>query len=70
MRLPPLPSLKELIRLYGLQAKQQLSQNFIMDLQLAGKFARTAGPLKGKTVIEVGCGEKEKKKKKKEKIKC
>jgi dimethyladenosine transferase 1 len=66
-RLPPLPSLKELIRLYGLQAKQQLSQNFIMDLQLAGKFARTAGPLKGKTVIEVGCGDKKRKKKKKEK---
>lgn len=39
-RLPPLPSVRELVRLYGLQAKQQLSQNFLFDLNLCKKFAR------------------------------
>jgi len=29
-------SLRELIRLYGLSAKQELSQNFILDLNITG----------------------------------
>ena len=39
MALPPLPTLKELIRLFNLRAKQQLSQNFIMDLNVSGTHA-------------------------------
>jgi hypothetical protein len=34
--LPPLPSVSDLIRLYGARARQELSQNFILDLNVTG----------------------------------
>ena len=37
LRLPPMPKVSELLRLYGLSAKKQLSQNFILDLNITGK---------------------------------
>jgi 16S rRNA (adenine1518-N6/adenine1519-N6)-dimethyltransferase len=51
-----LPPLREVIARYGLTAKKQLGQNFLHDLNLTGRIARTAGPLAGVTVIEVGPG--------------
>jgi hypothetical protein len=33
-RLPQLPSVADLIRTYGLSAKSQLAQNFILDLNI------------------------------------
>jgi 16S rRNA (adenine1518-N6/adenine1519-N6)-dimethyltransferase len=51
-----LPPLREIIHRHGLAAKKALGQNFLLDLNLTGKIARTAAPLEGHTVIEVGPG--------------
>ena len=55
---PPtsLPPLREVIRELGLSAKKSLGQNFILDLNLIGRIARSAGPLEGATVAEIGPG--------------
>ncbi|KAI8646044.1 S-adenosyl-L-methionine-dependent methyltransferase [Parasitella parasitica] len=55
--LPRLPSIRELIKLYGLTAKSQLSQNFILDKNITDKIVKTAH-VNGKTplVVEVGPG--------------
>ena len=36
LRLPPMPKISDVLRLYGLHAKKQLSQNFILDLNITG----------------------------------
>jgi len=51
-----LPPLREVIARHGLNAKKALGQNFLLDLNLTQKVARTAGSLEGVTVIEVGPG--------------
>ncbi len=51
-----LPPLREVIQRHGLDAKKSLGQNFLFDLNLTQKIARTAGPLEGVTVFEVGPG--------------
>jgi 16S rRNA (adenine1518-N6/adenine1519-N6)-dimethyltransferase len=51
-----LPPLREVIERHGLQARKALGQNFLLDLNLTGKIARTAGDLTEATVIEVGPG--------------
>jgi 16S rRNA (adenine1518-N6/adenine1519-N6)-dimethyltransferase len=51
-----LPPLREVIERHGLQARKALGQNFLLDLNLTGKIARTAGNLSEATVIEVGPG--------------
>ena len=51
-----LPPLREVIERHGLQAKKSLGQNFLLDLNLTSKVARTAGDLSQATVIEVGPG--------------
>lgn len=51
-----LPPLRDVIERHGLQAKKALGQNFLLDLNLTGKIARTAGDLTAATVIEVGPG--------------
>lgn len=51
-----LPPLREVIARHGLAAKKALGQNFLLDLNLTGKVARTAGDLGEMIVIEVGPG--------------
>jgi 16S rRNA (adenine1518-N6/adenine1519-N6)-dimethyltransferase len=51
-----LPPLRDVIRDHDLAAKRSLGQNFLLDLNLTAKIARSAGPLEGVTVIEVGPG--------------
>ncbi|MEQ8603403.1 MAG: 16S rRNA (adenine(1518)-N(6)/adenine(1519)-N(6))-dimethyltransferase RsmA [Marivibrio sp.] len=51
-----LPPLREVIAGSGLSARKGLGQNFLFDLNLTGKIARTAAPLDRGTVIEVGPG--------------
>lgn len=51
-----LPPLREVIGAFDLGARKALGQNFLLDLNLTRKIARTAAPLEGGTVIEVGPG--------------
>jgi 16S rRNA (adenine1518-N6/adenine1519-N6)-dimethyltransferase len=51
-----LPPLRDVVREHGLLAKKSLGQNFLFDLNLTSRIARSAGSLEGMTVIEVGPG--------------
>lgn len=51
-----LPPLRDVIQRHGLDAKKALGQNFLLDLNLTQKIARSAGPLGDATVFEVGPG--------------
>jgi len=51
-----LPPLRAVIERHQLAAKKALGQNFLLDLNLTSKIARTAGALEDVTVIEVGPG--------------
>jgi 16S rRNA (adenine1518-N6/adenine1519-N6)-dimethyltransferase len=51
-----LPPLREVISRHGLDAQKSLGQNFLLDLNITQKVARTAGKLDDVTVIEVGPG--------------
>ena len=53
---PELAPLREVIRRFGLRARQSLGQNFLLDLNLARRIARAAAPFDGVSVIEVGPG--------------
>ncbi len=52
----PLPPLRDVIAQYGLRARKSLGQNFLLDLNLTGRIARSAGTLDNCTVVEVGPG--------------
>jgi len=54
--LDDLPPLRDVVARHDLAPKKALGQNFLFDLNLTGKIARNAGPLKGVTVIEIGPG--------------
>jgi len=51
-----LPPLRDVIDQYDLRAKKNLGQNFLLDLNLTCRIARSAGPLDTGTIIEVGPG--------------
>jgi 16S rRNA (adenine1518-N6/adenine1519-N6)-dimethyltransferase len=56
VNLDALPPLRESLAAHGLMAKKAFGQHFLLDLNLTAKIARIAGPLEGRTVIEVGPG--------------
>ncbi|MES0868640.1 16S rRNA (adenine(1518)-N(6)/adenine(1519)-N(6))-dimethyltransferase RsmA [Pseudovibrio sp. SCP19] len=51
-----LPPLREVIAEHGLDARKSLGQNFLLDLNLTSRIARSAGDLSDCTVVEVGPG--------------
>jgi 16S rRNA (adenine1518-N6/adenine1519-N6)-dimethyltransferase len=51
-----LPPLRDVIARHGLSAIKGLGQNFLLDLNLTARIARAAGPMEGRTIIEVGPG--------------
>jgi 16S rRNA (adenine1518-N6/adenine1519-N6)-dimethyltransferase len=54
--LDSLPPLRAVIAAHGLSARKSLGQNFLLDLNLTARIARTAGDLTGADVLEVGPG--------------
>jgi 16S rRNA (adenine1518-N6/adenine1519-N6)-dimethyltransferase len=51
-----LPPLREVIKEAALSARKSLGQNFILDLNVTRRIARSAGPLDGVAVLEIGPG--------------
>lgn len=56
LRLPPLPSIKDVLKVYKLRAMKQLSQNFILNDMLSDKIIKKSGNLAECYVVEVGPG--------------
>lgn len=55
-RIAALPPLREAIAEAGMSARKSLGQNFLLDLNLTRRIARSAGDLSTGTTIEVGPG--------------
>lgn len=54
--LDALPPLRDVIREHDLDARKSLGQNFLLDLNLTSKIARSAGSLADHVVVEIGPG--------------
>ncbi len=53
---PPLAPLRAVLDEFGLRADKRLGQHFLLDTNILARIAAAAGPLAGKTVLEVGPG--------------
>lgn len=51
-----LPPVAEMMRDCGLEAKKQFGQNFLFDLNLTGRIARSVPDIEKTTVVEIGPG--------------
>ena len=51
-----LPPLREVIATHELSARKSLGQNFLLDLNLTAKIARSAGEIEHSDVLEIGPG--------------
>ena len=51
-----LPPVSEMMRECGLEPKKQFGQNFLFDLNLTGRIARSVPDIKNTPVVEVGPG--------------
>nr|XP_039269586.1 dimethyladenosine transferase 1, mitochondrial-like [Styela clava] len=57
LRLPPLPSIASILKIYNVRAKKQLAQNFLFDPRIIGRMVDCAtSDLTGKHICEVGPG--------------
>lgn len=54
--LSSLPPLREVIATHNLGARKSLGQHFLLDMNLTGRIARSAGSLDQGTTIEIGPG--------------
>ncbi len=55
-KLQSLPPVSQMMRESGLEPKKQFGQNFLFDLNLTGRIARSVPDIENSTVIEVGPG--------------
>ena len=51
-----LPPLRDVIKSFGLDARKSLGQHFLLDLNLTGRIAKSAGDMSGRHIIEIGPG--------------
>lgn len=56
LKLPPLPSPRELLKLYKIHAQRNLSQNFLLDSRINNKIVTKTGNIRNCYVCEVGPG--------------
>lgn len=56
LRLPPLPTVKDIIKLYRLSAIKQLSQNFLLNERITDRIVKYTGRIADSQVLEVGPG--------------
>ena len=50
-RFPPLPTNRDVLRMYQITAKKNMSQNFILDPSILKRIAKAAGKLKRTTAF-------------------
>ena len=55
-KIASLPPVSEMMRASGLEPKKQFGQNFLFDLNLTGRIARSVPDIEKTTVVEVGPG--------------
>ena len=55
-KIASLPPVSEMMRESGLEPKKQFGQNFLFDLNLTGRIARSVPAIEKTTVVEVGPG--------------
>ncbi|OQV12973.1 Dimethyladenosine transferase 1, mitochondrial [Hypsibius exemplaris] len=55
-RMPPMPTISDILRLYRLRALKHLGQNFLLNPRLIKKIVKSAGPIENCSVLEIGPG--------------
>ena len=55
-KIKSLPPVSEMMRESGLEPKKQFGQNFLFDLNLTGRIARSVPDIEKATVVEIGPG--------------
>ena len=55
-KLPQMPTVSDLVKLYKLRAVRSLSQNFLLDRNINTKIIKSAGNFKDAFVMEIGPG--------------